>query len=199
MPASLRLALPHRPRRPTSGGFTLIELMLVIGVVGILAMLAFPKVDFTRYRMDSGARVVRTTLQNAQRLAVTRQFDIVVSFDLAAHRMRVLEDRNDNGVVDAGERVTWRSFDDSVHFATPPAGFDGTVPPSPVSGSGIVEVDGMPSVIFRRNGAASTELDVYLASKRARSSDYRGVHLVRATSRTGWFRYVGGAWKMASP
>jgi hypothetical protein len=59
-------------------------------------------------------------------------------------------------------------------------------------------MDGMPSVVFRRDGAASTELDIYLASKRARSNDYRGVHLVRATSRTEWFRYIDGKWKRAS-
>lgn len=172
--------------------------MLVIAVVGILAMLAFPKVNFTQFQMDSGARVVRTTLQNAQRLAITRQFDMVVSFDLATHRIRVLEDRNNNNVVDADERITWRSFDDSVHFANPPAAFGGGVPSSPVTGPGVVEMDGMPSVVFRRDGAASTELDIYLASKRARSNDYRGVHLVRATSRTEWFRYIDGKWKRAS-
>lgn len=172
--------------------------MLVIAVVGILAMLAYPRVDFTQFQMDSGARVVRTTLQNAQRLAVTRQFDVVVSFDLATHRMRVLEDHNNNNAVDAGERVTWRSFDDSVHFATPPAGFDGVAPSSPIAGPNVVDIDGMPSVVFRRDGAASTALDIYLASKRARSKDYRGIHLVRATSRTEWFRYIDGNWKRAS-
>lgn len=183
---------------PAPRGFTLIELMLVIAVVGILAMLAFPKVNFTQFQMDSGARVVRTTLQNAQRLAVTRQFDMVVSFDLATHRIRVLEDQNNNNAADADEHLTWRSFDDSVHFAKPPAGFDGGSPASPVAGPGVVDIDGMPSVIFRRDGAASTELDIYLASKRERSNDYRGVHLVRATSRTEWFRYIDGKWKKGS-
>jgi prepilin-type N-terminal cleavage/methylation domain-containing protein len=179
-------------------GFTLIELMLVIAVVGILAMLAYPRVNFTQFQMDSGARVVRTTLQNAQRLAITRQFDVVVSFDLATHRMRVLEDRNNNNAMDADEHVSWRAFDDSIHFALPPAGFDGVAPSSPVAGPNLIDIDGLPSVVFRRDGAASTELDIYLASKRARSNDYRGVHLVRATARTEWFRYIDGKWKEAS-
>jgi prepilin-type N-terminal cleavage/methylation domain-containing protein len=182
----------------TAAGFTIIELMLVIAVVGILAMLAYPKVNFTQFQMDSGARVVRSTLQTAQRLAVTRQYDMVVSFDLATHRMRVLEDRNNDNVADAGERITWRAFDDSIHFATPPAALDGGVAPAAVTGPGVIELDGMPSVIFRRDGAASTELDIYLSSRRAQSNDYRGVHLVRATSRTEWFRYIDGKWKQAS-
>lgn len=184
--------------RRAAAGFTIIELMLVIAVVGILAMLAYPKVNFTQFQMDSGARVVRSTLQTAQRLAVTRQYDMVVSFDLATHRMRVLEDRNNNNVADSGERITWRAFDDSIHFATPPAALDGGTASAAVTGPGVIELEGMPSVIFRRDGAASTEMDVYLASKRARSNDYRGVHLVRATSRTEWFRYIDGKWKKAS-
>lgn len=196
--------MPFRPRSsddlapPVPRGFTIIELMLVITLVGIMALLAYPKVNFTQFQMDSGARVVRSTLQDAQRLAVTRQFDVVVSFNLDTHRMRVLEDHNNNNTADDSEHVVWRSFDDSVHFATPPAGFDGGAPSSPVAGPGVTDIDGMPSVIFRRNGAASTELDIYLASKRARSNDYRGVHLVRATSRTEWFRYIDGAWTRGS-
>ena len=184
--------------RTAPPGFTLIELVLVIAVVGILAVLTYPRVDFTQFQMDSGARVMRTTLQNAQRLAITRQFDMVVSFNLAAHRIPVLEDRNNNNAADADERVTWRSFDDSVHFAVPPAGLDRGVPSSPVAGSGVIELDGMPSVVFRRDGAAGTELDVYLASKRARSKDYRAVHLVRATSGTEWYRYIDSECKKAS-
>jgi Tfp pilus assembly protein FimT len=172
--------------------------MLVVAVVGILALLAFPKVNFTQFQVDSGARVVRITLQNAQRLAVTRQFDMVVSFDVDAHRMRVLEDRNNNNVADDGERVTWRSFDDSVHFAVPPESLDGALASAAVDGDGVATIDGMPSVVFRRDGAASSALDVYVTSKRAQSNDYRGVHVVRATGRTEWFRYIDATWKKAS-
>lgn len=172
--------------------------MLVLAVVGILALLAFPKVNFTQFQVDSGARVVRITLQSAQRLAITRQFDVVVSFDVDTHRMRVLEDRNNNNLADAGEHVTWRAFDDSVHFATPPEALDGATASAAVDGDGITTIDAMPSVIFRRNGAASSDLDVYITSKRARNNDYRGVHVVRATGRTEWFRYIDDSWKKAS-
>jgi hypothetical protein len=66
---------------------------------------------------------------------------------------------------------------------------------SPVSGPDVRTLDGMPSVIFRRNGAASTDVDVYVAA--ARGSDYRAVSVVQATGRTDWFRYVNSAWKPA--
>ena len=99
-------------------------------IVGIFATLAYPRVNFTQFQVDSGARTVRVALQNAERLAVTRQYDVVVSFDANNKRVRILEDGNNNNAVDAGERVTYAPLEDGVHFKKPPAGLSG-----PVSGA----------------------------------------------------------------
>lgn len=58
--------------RTAPPGFTLIELVLVTAVVGILAMLAYPKVDVTQFQMDSGARVVPIVRLTARSTSLRR-------------------------------------------------------------------------------------------------------------------------------
>ena len=142
------------PRSSRRNGFSAVELLIVCAIVGIFATLAYPRVNFTQFQVDSGARTVRVSLQNAERLAVTRQYDVVVSFDVANKRIRIVEDGNNNDIVDVGERVTYAALEDGVHFKIPPIGLSGPVP-SAVTGSNLKTVDGMPTIVFRRDGAAS--------------------------------------------
>lgn len=188
---------PRAARASIRRGFTLIEIMIVIALIAIVSTIALPKLNLERFRVDAGARLVRITLQAAQRQAVARQFDVVVSFDLANNTMRVLEDNNNNDAVDPGEHVVWHPLEDDVRFATPPVGIDGPVG-APIGGANVRTIDGMPSIVFRRDGAASTNLEVYLTSARGEPDDFRAVRVVQATGRTEWQKYVGGAWKAAS-
>jgi type II secretory pathway pseudopilin PulG len=171
--------------------------MIVIAIIGIVAAFAYPKVNFTQFRVDAAARTVRVALQNAERLAVTRQYDVVVSFDLVNSRIRILEDNNNNAVVDAGEHVIYAPLEDSVHFAVPPAGVSGS-PGSPIIGGSIKTIDGMPTLIFHRDGAASSDADIYITSKRAQNDDFRCVRVIQSTGRTLWWRYLTGNWEQAS-
>lgn len=177
--------------------FTVIELMIVLAIIGIVAAFAYPRVNFTQFRVDAAARTTRIALQDAERLAIARQADVIVSFDTIGSRIRVLEDGNDNGVVDAGEHVTWTPLEDSVHFAVPPAGVSGAAPGA-IDGATVRIIDGMPSVTFHRDGAASTDLQVYLTSRRALGDDYRCVEVTQSTGHTSWWRYLDGAWRQAS-
>jgi prepilin-type N-terminal cleavage/methylation domain-containing protein len=181
-------------RRP---GFSAVELLIVCAIVGIFATLAYPRVNFTQFQVDSGARTVRVSLQNAERLAVTRQYDVVVSFDVANKRIRIVEDGNNNDIVDNGERVTYAALEDGVHFKTPPAGLSGPVA-GPIIGSNLKTVDGMPTIIFRRDGAASSDLEIYLASSKELANDWRAIQVVQATGRTDWYRYLNNLWKAGS-
>jgi prepilin-type N-terminal cleavage/methylation domain-containing protein len=185
------------PRSSPRKGFSAIELLIVCAIVGIFATLAYPRVNFTQFQVDSGARTVRVALQNAERLAVTRQYDVVVSFDVANKRVRIVEDGNNNDIVDAGERVTYAALEDGVHFKIPPAGLSGPVAAS-VNGSNLKTVDGMPTIVFRRDGAASSDLEVYLASSKELANDWRAIQVVQSTGRTDWYRYLNNLWKAGS-
>lgn len=182
---------------PSRRGFGAVELLIVFAMVGIFATLAYPRLNFTQFQVDSGARTVRVALQNAERLAVTRKCDVVVSFDVANSRLRILEDGNLDDRADNGEHVTYAALEEGVHFKTPPAGLSGPVPGA-VVGSNLKTIDGMPSVIFRRDGAASTDLEVYLASSKELANDWRAIQVVQSTGRADWFRYVSGLWKAGS-
>ena len=108
-------------------GFTLIEMMVVVFIIGVLCTMAIPRINIPQFQVDAAARLTRLTLQGAQRLAVARQYDVVVSIDQANNRLRVLEDANNNDAVDANERVTYKSLEDGISFHLPPTGVNGSV------------------------------------------------------------------------
>src|SRR4051812_10930476 len=106
----------NRSRPKTRRGFTLAELMVVVVITGMMITLAIPRVDTTKWRADAIATIVRTTLQYAQRQAITRQHDMVVSFDTTGDRIRTFWDANNSGTLNSSERVTWRGLDVGVLF-----------------------------------------------------------------------------------
>lgn len=66
-----------------SQGFTLIELMLVIAVIGILMIVTIPKYEGIRdyYHLNSAVKKLETQLKYAKQLAMDNRKDIYVVFD----------------------------------------------------------------------------------------------------------------------
>lgn len=174
----------------------MVELMFAVAVISIIALFGVPRVNLHRFRLDAAVRVLQTTLQQAEREAVKRQHNFVVGFDVTGKRVRILDDQNNNNTADATERVLWRTLDDGIKFATPPAGFNGGAAVS-VTGTKLTTVSGYPSVIYRRDGAASTDLQLYITSTRNQNGDFRLLSVTRATGRVDWYRY-GSGWKRGS-
>src|ERR1043165_7891700 len=106
-------------RKKLRRGFTLAEVMVVLVIVGMVIALAIPRIDTTKWRADAIATIVRTSLQYAQRQAITRQHDMVVSFDTTGERIRTFWDQNNSGFIDSQERVTWRGLDVGILFTDP--------------------------------------------------------------------------------
>ncbi|HEX7051063.1 MAG TPA: prepilin-type N-terminal cleavage/methylation domain-containing protein [Longimicrobiales bacterium] len=178
-------------------GFTVLEVLIVMVLIGILIGLARPMVDVDAYRMRATTHSVTTTLLAAQRLAVKRQYDVVVAFDTVHARLRVHEDVDSDGHMDEGEPVRMVELGEGVVFGR------GGAPSRPVGGTAVTfarEQAGVPALAFHRDGSASEHGGFYLTSARAAKSggypaDTRAFEIERSTGRTTWFRYVAASWE----
>jgi prepilin-type N-terminal cleavage/methylation domain-containing protein len=180
------------PRR--EHGFTLMELLIVVAIVGILAALAYPAIDRFRSSVDSAMLSVGTTLQAAQREAVARQHDAVVTLDAARGQLRIIYDENGNGVLDGTERARGVGLENTVRFGR------GAAPARSFGGGPISLSDGSSTIVFHRNGSASTAGGLYMTSAVGATGDprhardARALEIVRATGRVEWWRYDGSRW-----
>ena len=66
-----------------------------------------------------------------------------------------------------------------------------------VVGDNLSTIDGLPSVIFRRDGAASSAVQAYITAGRAngRREEFRAIVVTRATGRTEAWRRGAAAWR----
>jgi len=189
---------PHAaPYRARVGGFTLIEMLVIVVIIGVLVAFVAPQINIARYRVESAMQGVGTTIVAAQRQAVTRQYDIVVMFDTAAASIHVLEDANDNGTRDAGEHETAYPLGDQIVFGRASA-TAGVIGSNPVSFA--QQRDGFPAVTFHRNGSASEAGGFYVTSRREvltgqNPEDTREAVIERSTGRLSWYRYGSGVWQ----
>lgn len=176
----------------TRAGFTITELAITITLIGIVAGFAAPRIDYQRYRADAGARVVRGVLQQAQRLAVLRQYDVIVSFDVGGNRVRVIEDANNNKAQDGTERGSWKPLEEGARFTRPAStvtGIGGAAIAGEVMGADVRDYGGYPSVVFHRDGASSTDLEVYITAGNGTQSNLRGIAVTQSTGRADAYRY----------
>jgi Tfp pilus assembly protein FimT len=179
-------------------GFSTMELMLVICIMGMMSAIAFSRIDLAKFEANSAVQVLSTTMVAAQREAITKQHDIIMTFDAGERTVRMIWDRNSNGAINGGERIRVLPLDGRISF-----GLGGAT--ARAFGSNPINFDrninGDPALIFHRNGSASGIGGFYLTSNRAMaaptkySSDTRAVEIIRATGRTEWHRYTGTDWK----
>lgn len=176
---------PRVPRLTRQNGFSLIEMLLVVVILGILTGISATRLDWTRYRADSVSRGVMTQLAQAHRLAVSLQMDVRVT--AGPDRLVIHEDGDNNGVVGGSERVVTEVLEHGFRFdqngaVGVPAPDDPTV---------------LTTLVFRRDGSASRGGTFYLSSglDDADCSYCRAVSISRATGRGVWYTLAGGAWR----
>jgi len=184
-------------RSNRGAGFTLVEALFVVVIVGILASMMTPLFSPGRWRADSAAQEVALTLNAAQRLAALRQHDLVVRFVLGQRRLHLHQDGNNNGVEDDGEDTRVVELPETMGFGS------GGAPLLP-QGSGPVSFpprDGIPTLVFHRNGSASASGVIYLrpleGSLSSSAGAVRAVTVERATGEVRCHSFRTGAWEDA--
>lgn len=205
---SMRLCAPTRDgaSRPLAArrggvraGFSITELLITLTIMGVLAVIVVPNIAIWKFRMDGQTRGFVAALISAQRSAVQRQHDVAVIFDTTLQQLRLHEDEDNDGVVDAGERVRLVALDDGVRFGR------GSAPARTATSTAAISFtevrEGLPAVRFRRNGSASEEGTFYLTSPRSGMTEYasdsRAIQVDRATGRTSWYYYQAPTWQEA--
>lgn len=188
---------PRYSRHPRVG-FTLVEIVIVLVLAGLLMTLGLPRLDFTRHRADAAVQSLRAALMQAQRTALLRQYDVVISIDTAHAAIKWFEDANNDGIIQASEHTRTYPMSDQVIFLAPPVGIDGASAPA-VDGSALGTLNSLPTVTFHRDGAATSDLILYIAGPAHPTRTYRAVRLTQSTGRTDWYRFnaAAGVWQLA--
>lgn len=178
-------------------GFTLLEILVVLTVIGIVVGWAVSRVTSSGYRMDANVRLVQNALLAAQQTAISRSSPVQVMFDASGagqHRLRVLVDADDDGVVSMNEDVRYRPLS-GANFLTPPATIDGASP-GYVTGPGLVS--GRPefrqAIRIAPNGTLGGDVVVYIGTSTARPEDLRAIAISGATARSRFWSNANGSW-----
>lgn len=85
--------------RRNAGGFTLVELVTVILILGILAVVAMPSMDTSVYRSAEFHDKAVSALRFAQKTATSHRRQVCVTFP-DTHTLQLTIDTDKNGVCD---------------------------------------------------------------------------------------------------
>ena len=100
-------------QKESSLGFTLIELMIVIAVVGIFAMVTIPKYQglTDHYHLESSAQILAGRLRNAKQYAMDRRTDVYVMLNSTTVQIFYLNNDNEYTALETQE-----NFDAGINF-----------------------------------------------------------------------------------
>lgn len=174
----------------------MIEVLMVLALLAIASGFVVTRMSFWGFRMDGNVRLIQNAMISAQQTAIQKNVTVQVMFDASEHRVRILQDYNNNGEMDSSDSVRYRPLADGARFAVPPSTIDGAGA-AYMTGVGVIATVNPLQRTLRisPNGSVSGDAVVYIGSPRERDEDFRAVSIIGATGRTGFWSRGGGAWR----
>jgi prepilin-type N-terminal cleavage/methylation domain-containing protein len=98
----------RRDKNMKKQGFTLVELMIVIAILGLIAVLSVPNIKgfLQTWKLNGETQELATTLRTARSAAVKRNIDVVFSFDINNDTYFYFEDSDGDGGHDNDEYMS---------------------------------------------------------------------------------------------
>lgn len=178
-------------------GFTLVEIMIVLLLIGLLAGIAAPNIDRAQFQLKAASRELVTRMAAAKHMAVLKGHDVVLAFDQTNRRIRIHSDLDNDRQLDANEDVRMFELPEDVAFGKGSAPAIGAFTgPLNLSQS----QTGLPTMTFHRNGSTSQQVRFYLTSRRAAINggfpeDARSVAVARSTGTISCQSYASSSWR----
>lgn len=180
-------------------GFTVIEMLIAMIIIGILAAVTIPRLDTSKTRAKAAALRLGTTLLAVQREAIGKQHQMVVVIDTAGRRIRIVDDSTNDGIWNNGERIRSVEIGDGIKFARPAAATARPFGSNGVNFTNVEPTTGLPAIVFYRNGSTQEYGGLYISSPKALSGATKegiwAVEITRATGRAEWYNWNGSSWK----
>lgn len=182
-------------------GFTLVEMLIVVILIGLTSMIALPRINLSRIRSKAAIQTLGTTMLALQRDAIAKQHNIVVMIDAPNRTLRVLYDSTNDRQVTPGERVRSVSLGEEIVFGKPATVPNRAFGGNPVNFITTEQTTGLPAITLYRNGSANEASGLYLSTVKAMNgvaghqNETWAMEIVRATGRAEWLRWNTTGWK----